>query len=153
MCYMALVVEDASIQHLDELYHIETECFESEAFTKQQIAHLLTDYNSISLVAKMDSSAVGFIIGTVYMERKSSAGHILTIDVSPAYRRKGVAERLLKEIETIFRERGVKASHLEVREDNVAALKLYQKLGYVIVGRLRNYYRNAHGIYLRKVLA
>ena len=152
MCAMGLVVEDASVQDLDELYRIETDCFEREAFTKQQIAHLLTDYNSISLVARIDSNIVGFIIGMIYMERKSSAGHILTIDVSPLHRRKGVAEKLLGEIERVFTEKGVKASHLEVREDNVAALRLYQKLGYVIVGRLRNYYRNAHGIYLRKVL-
>jgi len=150
---MAVTIGDASAQYLDSLYDIEMECFEKEAFTKQQIAYLLTDYNSISLVAKLKGEIVGFIIGRIYVERKSLAGHILTIDVSPAHRRKGIATRLLQEIERIFKEKGVGVCHLEVREDNVAAIRLYRKSGYRIIGRLKNYYEHANGICLRKVLA
>jgi ribosomal-protein-alanine N-acetyltransferase len=149
---MEVAIEDASIQNLDRLYEIERECFEREAFTKQQIAHLLTDYNSLGLVAKVNGEIVGFVMGMVYIERRSLTGHILTIDVSPMYRRKGVAQNLLQEIEKIFKGKGVRACHLEVRENNAAALSLYQKLGYKKVARLKNYYGNAHGIYLRKDL-
>jgi ribosomal protein S18 acetylase RimI-like enzyme len=41
---------------------------------------------------------------------------------------------------------------LEVREDNAAALNLYQKLGYKKVGKLEKYYGEAHGLYLQKTL-
>lgn len=149
---MSVTIEDASIRHLDRLYEIEIECFEREAFTKQQIAHLLTDYNSVSLVAKVNGEIVGFIIGMIYLERNSLTGHILTIDISPIHRRKGIAQKLLQEIEKIFTEKGVKACRLEVREDNIAALRLYQKFGYKKVAKLKNYYGNAHGIYLKKDL-
>ena len=149
---MPITIEDASIHHLDKLYEIEIECFEREAFTKQQIAHLLTDYNSVSLVAKVNSEIIGFIIGIIYLERNSPTGHILTIDISPIHRRKGIAQKLLQEIEKIFKEKGVKACRLEVREDNIAALRLYQKFGYKKVAKLKNYYGNAHGIYLKKDL-
>ena len=149
---MSVTIEDASIRHLDRLYEIEMECFEREAFTKQQIAHLLTDYNSVSLVAKVNGKIVGFIIGMIYLERNSLTGHILTIDISPIHRRKGTAQKLLQEIEKIFTEKGVKACRLEVREDNIAALRLYQKFGYKKVAKLKNYYGNAHGIYLKKDL-
>ncbi len=149
---MTITMEDASIRYLDRLYEIEMECFEKEAFTKQQIAYLLNDYNSISLVAKENEKIIGFIIGRIHVERKSFIGHILTIDVSPTHRRKGIAVKLLQEIERIFKEKSVKVCHLEVREDNIAALSLYQKSGYKKIGRLRNYYGNAHGIYLRKTL-
>lgn len=149
---MSVTIEDASIRHLDRLYEIEIECFEREAFTKQQIAHLLTDYNSVSLVAKVNGEIVGFIIGMIYLERNSLTGHILTIDISLIHRRKGTAQKLLQEIEKIFKEKGVKACRLEVREDNIAALRLYQKFGYKKVAKLKNYYGNAHGIYLKKDL-
>jgi ribosomal-protein-alanine N-acetyltransferase len=149
---MAATVNDASIRHLDRLYAIEKECFDKEAFTRQQIAALLTDYNSVSLVAKKNSEIVGFIIGTIHVERDALTGHILTIDVSPIHRRKGIAQLLLQEIEKIFREKGVKTCRLEVRENNAAASALYQKLGYRKIAKLENYYRNAHGIYLRKDL-
>jgi ribosomal-protein-alanine acetyltransferase len=149
---MALTIEDASTRNLERLYEIEIECFEREAFTKQQIAHLLTDYNSVSLVAKVNGEIVGFIIGRVYFERNRLVGHILTIDVSAVYRQKGIAENLLQEIEKIFKEKGAKTCHLEVREDNFAALNLYKKLGYKKIAKLKNYYENAHGIYLKKDL-
>jgi ribosomal-protein-alanine N-acetyltransferase len=149
---MEVAIEDASIQNLDRLYEIEKECFEREAFTRQQIAHLLTDYNSLGLVAKVNSEIVGFVIGMVYIERRSLTGHILTVDVSPTHRRKRVAQNLLQEIEKIFKGKGVRTCHLEVRENNIAALSLYQKLGYKKIARLKNYYGNAHGIYLRKDL-
>ena len=146
-------IEDASITHLNRLFEIEMECFKREAFTKQQIAQLLTNQNCISLIAKENGKIIGFIIGMVYAEDDVLTGHILTIDVSPSYRRKGVGIKLLQELERIFRDRQVKVSRLEVREDNIAALGLYQKLGYKKVGKLHYYYGDAHGILLEKVLA
>ncbi len=149
---MELVIEDASIRDLDRLYEIESACFLEEAFSKAQIAQLLKDYNSISLVARVGEDIVGFLISTVYADRKALHGHVLTIEVLPAYRRSGVGKALLDEVENIFRQKGVKSLTLEVREDNVAAIGLYRKLGYEVVGQLKNYYGSAHGIYLRKAL-
>jgi ribosomal-protein-alanine acetyltransferase len=149
---MELKIESASIGHLDRLYQIERECFDKEAFTRQQIAYLLKDYNSINLIARINNEIAGFIIGAAYYERNAQVGHILTVDVTPTYRQKGVAQKLLQEIEKIFKEKGFRASYLEVREDNVAALGLYRKLGYKKIAKLKDYYGNAHGIYLKKDL-
>ena len=91
-------------------------------------------------------------MGRVSFERNTVTGHILTIDVSFACRNKGIGAGLLEKMEKLFKEKGVKTCRLEVREDNVAALRLYQKLGYRKAGKLKNYYGDAHGIYLRKVL-
>jgi ribosomal-protein-alanine N-acetyltransferase len=149
---MTLSIETAATCNLNKLCEIEKECFQSEAFTKQQIASLLKDYNSISLIATMDNQIVGFIIGSVYYERNSLTGHILTIDVLPVHRRKGIATRLLSKMERLFEEKNVKVCRLEVREDNLSALELYRKFGYDEIGKLKNYYGSAHGIHLRKVL-
>ena len=149
---MLAKIEKASIEHLDRLCEIEMKCFETEAFTKQQIAYLITDSNSVILVSRVKGEIVGFIIGKIYMDKKTSAGQILTIDVSPKHRRKGIGQRLLQEIERTFKDKGVKICYLEVRENNFVALSLYQKFGYKRVGRLENYYGNAHGIRLRKAL-
>jgi ribosomal-protein-alanine acetyltransferase len=149
---MPITIEDASIRHLERLYEIEMECFKKEAFTKQQIAQLLQNSNSISLVAKEDGNIIGFIIGALFMEDGNIVGHVLTIDVSPSHRRKGVGLKLLQEMEKIFRDRGAKVCRLEVREDNVAAISLYRKLGYRKVGMLKHYYGEAHGILFEKNL-
>lgn len=149
---MEALIEDVSIGHLDRLYEIETECFKKEAFTKGQLLQLLRDYNAIGLVAKVGNDIVGFVIGMIYFERKALHGHILTIDVLPAYRRRKIGQRLLEEIEEIFRHKGAKISALEVREDNLGAIRLYEKLGYKKIGELKNYYAGVHGIYLEKFL-
>ena len=61
---MEIKIESASIRLLDKLYEIEEQCFDQEAFTKRQISYLLTDYNTIALVAKVNSDIAGFIICT-----------------------------------------------------------------------------------------
>ncbi len=152
MVDMAIKIEDTSIRLLGKLCEIEKQCFGQEAFTKQQLTYLLTDYNAIGLAAQVNSEIAGFAIARVDIGRNTSFGHILTVDIAPAYRRKGIAQKLLQKIETIFREKGIKECRLEVREDNVAALNLYQKLGYKKVGKLEKYYGEAHGLYLQKTL-
>lgn len=150
---MELKIETASIKYLDTLYQIEEACFDQEAFTKRQIAYLLTDYNTIALIAKANSNDIaGFIIAQVDIEETTQFGHIITINVQPHYRHKHVATTLLCEIEKILKEKGIKECRLEVREDNHAAQKLYQTLGYQTIGKLENYYGKKHGLYLKKSL-
>lgn len=149
---MEITIEDLSVRMLDKLYEIEKQCFEKEAFTKQQIAYLVGDYNSIGLAARADSEIVGFAIARVDIRRNMRFGHILTVDVVPAYRRKGIARKLLTQIENILKQKGASECRLEVRENNTAALSLYEKLGYKKVGKLERYYGDAHGLYLRKIL-
>jgi ribosomal-protein-alanine N-acetyltransferase len=149
---MEIKIETASLKQLDRFFEIEEQCFDQEAFTKRQIAYLLTDYNTIALVAKADSDIAGFVIAQEEIENNILYGHIITINVAPTYRRKGIATKLLKEIEDIFKQKGITECHLEVREDNKAALKLYQNSEYQKIGRLEKYYGKTHGLYLKKTL-
>ncbi|MCW4004082.1 MAG: ribosomal protein S18-alanine N-acetyltransferase [Candidatus Bathyarchaeota archaeon] len=149
---MELKIETATITHIDKLYRIEEACFDQEAFTKRQIAYLLTDYNSIALLAKANNVIAGFIITQIDIDEYSQFGHIITINVPPNYRRRHVATALIRETERILKEKGIKECRLEVREDNHAAQKLYQTLGYQITGKLDNYYGKKHGLHLKKSL-
>lgn len=147
---MEIKIETASIRLLDTLYEIEEQCFDQEAFTKRQISYLLSDYNTIALVAKANSNIAGFIIAQVEIENNTIYGHIITINVAPNYRRKGIATKMLAEIERILKQKSIGECHLEVREDNSAALKLYQNSRYQKIGRLEKYYGKKHGLYLKK---
>jgi len=150
---MDVTIEGASSKYLEKLYVIEKKCFKEEAFTKEQILQLLQDYNSISLVARVNNEIAGFVIGMIYVERNTLHGHILTIDVEQRFQRQGIGTLLLKKIEDTFKQKKTKFLHLEVREDNEAAIGLYTKMGYVTIGKLDNYYGKVHGLYLRKSLA
>ncbi len=78
-------------------------------------------------MAKADSDIAGFIISQVEIENDTPFGHIITLNVAPSFRRKGIGSQMLKEIEKILKEKGVNECHLEVREDNSAALKALPK--------------------------
>jgi len=149
---MEIKIESASIRLLDKLYEIEEQCFDREAFTKRQISYLLTDYNTIALVAKANNDISGFVIAQVEVENDRVFGHIITVNVPPAYRRKGIGTKMLIEIENLLKQKGITECQLEVREDNSAALKLYQSVGYQKIGKLENYYGKKHGLYLKKTL-
>jgi ribosomal-protein-alanine acetyltransferase len=149
---MDVKIEDASLRHLDKLFEIEEQCFTKEAFSKQQISYLLTDYNTIGLVAKVNSEIAGFIILQLESEDDVVFGHIITLNVATKYRRKGIAQRMLHETENMLKSRGITESRLEVKQDNSAAIKLYQRLGYREIGKLDHYYGKKHGLYLQKNL-
>jgi ribosomal-protein-alanine N-acetyltransferase len=149
---MEVKIETATITLLDRLFEIEEQCFDQEAFSKRQISYLLTDYNTIALMAKTHNDIVGFIIAQVEVEENTEFGHIITINVEPKHRRQGIATNLLNEIENLLKQKGIVQCRLEVREDNKHAIKLYQKLGYQTAGILENYYGKKHGLYLKKVL-
>ena len=149
---MEIRIETASVKLLDKLFKIEEQCFDQEAFTKRQIAYLVSDYNTISLIAKLESEIAGFILAQIEIENDTLFGHIITINVVPAFRKKGIGSKMMQEMEAILKQKGISECHLEVREDNSPALKLYQNSGYQKIGRLEKYYGKAHGLYLKKNL-
>lgn len=148
-----MVIQRASVADLDTLYMIEQKCFIKEAWSKRQIATLLEASDSVSLTVRENDEIVGFVIGMANQYDELRIGHIVTIDVLPKYRRRGVGLTLLRSVEEEFKKVGVKVCYLEVREDNVAAMRLYRKAGYVEFERLENYYsRGRHGVRLEKTL-
>jgi ribosomal-protein-alanine N-acetyltransferase len=68
--------------------------------------------------------------------------HIVTLATHPAYRRRGLSERLLLQMIEQCRSAGARLVTLEVRVSNRAAQQLYAKLGFVEVGRRRAYYQD-----------
>jgi [ribosomal protein S18]-alanine N-acetyltransferase len=70
-------------------------------------------------------------------KNEQSEREILNLAVAPAFRRRGIATLLLR---NELRSNAI--YFLEVRESNSAARKLYSLLGFVEVGRRKQYYRN-----------
>ena len=67
---------------------------------------------------------------------------ILTLAVSPSERRKGVASLLVKEFLLKAKEQGIRRVTLEVAEDNLPALTLYNSFPFIKIGRRKGYYKS-----------
>jgi [ribosomal protein S18]-alanine N-acetyltransferase len=89
-------------------------------------------------VAEIDGNIAGFLVSRELFGGDADSPpqrEILNVAVAPVHRRRGVATALISHQLT---EPG--QLFLEVRESNVAAQKLYQKLGFIEVARRSNYY-------------
>ncbi len=85
------------------------------------------------------------LLGFVLSRRALDEAEILTVAVDAAARRHGIGRKLLDVHLPRLGRHGVKQVFLEVGETNVAALRLYARLGFVEVGRRQGYYRATAG--------
>jgi ribosomal-protein-alanine N-acetyltransferase len=87
------------------------------------------------------SGLAGFILS----RRALDEAEILTVVVDPRARRQGCGERLLASHLARLPRHGVTTLFLEVSENNVAALTLYRRHGFVQTGKRGNYYAQPDG--------
>jgi len=66
--------------------------------------------------------------------------HITLLGIDPDYRRQGLGELLLCQLLEAAIAWPLERATLEVRVSNEAAIALYQKLGFAIAGRRKDYY-------------
>ena len=94
-----------------------------------------------SVVGEIDGEIVSWgVIRDIVGESE-----LLTIGVMPNYQRRGIGEGTLRVLLDKMKEKGVSHCFLEVRESNLRARRLYQKLGFKSCGRRRDYYRLGDG--------
>ena len=97
------------------------------------------------------------LLGFVLSRRALDEAEILTVAVDAATRGRGIGGKLLEVHLPRLARHGVKLVFLEVGENNLAALHLYGRLGFVEVGRRQGYYRTAgqpvSAIAMRRVIA
>jgi ribosomal protein S18 acetylase RimI-like enzyme len=87
----------------------------------------LTVRPELVLVAEDDEGVAGVVMGTWDGRR----GWILRLAVHPSRRRRGIARRLVGELETRFRAIGCPRINLLVLPDNPDGLRFWQALGYL----------------------
>ena len=83
----------------------------------------------------------GAVVGYVFCREVAGESEILNLAVDPESRRGGVGRQLLTAALDWLVVRGAQETFLEVRESNVAAIKLYEGAGFRAVGRRPDYYQ------------
>ena len=82
----------------------------------------------------------GHLLGYSVLMPVVDEAHLLNFCVAPTWQRRGLGARLLNwSIETA-RGSGFSALLLEVRPSNENALRLYERFGFELIGRRKNYY-------------
>ena len=93
---------------------------------------------SITRVAVINDHIAGYIIARLILDE----GHLLDMAVKSSARRRGISRKLMEDVIRGLRLNRCKAFYLEVRASNVAARRLYENMGFAIIGTRKTYYKN-----------
>lgn len=140
-----IYTEQAGLLELQKVLKIERSCFGEDAFSKSQMAYLMIRAKGLFLVAKHANETVGYI--SFLTSKRHNNGRIYSIAVSADYRGKGVATLLIDEVMERAKATGMRKIFLEVRKDNISAISLYEKKGFVKCAEKPNYYHDGSGAY------
>ena len=132
-------IQKMTLEDIPTVLEIDRVSF-SNPWPERSYRYELTDNPAARLfVAKLDDGAV---IGYLGYWLIGDEVHISTFAVQPEFRMQGIGEDLLRSALAAAAEKGARVATLEVRESNDPAVKLYEKLGFEVVGSRPRYYRD-----------
>jgi len=138
---------------LDQVMVIENELFGDEAWSEAMFASELDETATRYYLVEETDDAVSAYAGLcAYAPHEA---YVQTIAVMPIAQRRGIGTALLKLLIDETTRRGVDHLDLEVRADNDAARRLYERHGFREIALRRNYYQpsGTDAIVMRKDLA
>lgn len=100
------------------------------------LARLWETDGGVILAAEEGNDLLGYVWARFVLDE----GDIGNVAVAPDSRCRGIGAALLKALFAESERRGAAVLQLEVRESNLAARRLYEKNGFEIVGKRKNYY-------------
>lgn len=126
------------------LAKIHAECFPDDPWSEASILSLLSQKHTFALLINSDNITAepkGFIILQCVVDE----AEIITIGITPNQCRTGLATMLLLKSIEYLKTNNFKTLHLEVSENNIAALALYSHAGFHKTGVRKGYYKNSQG--------
>ena len=124
-------------RHIAQVAELEKICF-ADPWSEKSVASELENPLSYWLVALEGDTVAGYVGSQTVLGETD----MMNVAVRPEYRRQGVAEALIKALIEGLKARQSHCLTLEVRDSNAPARALYEKRGFLEVGRRKNYYRN-----------
>ena len=124
-------------EHLGGIAALESLCF-AEPWSEKSL-ELLVGNTAFGLTCL---DAEGVPVAYVGMMTVLDEGQITNVATHPEHRRKGLADKLLAALLCEARRLGLQTLSLEVRKSNAAAIALYEKHGFRVVGKRNHFYQN-----------
>lgn len=135
---MSFRIVPMTAARLPQVAALEKVCFPADPWSEELLRAALECPDTAFLAAEKEDGAV---LGYAVLSAVLDEGNLDNIAVAPHCRRQGVADALLSALIDLGRTR-LSVLLLEVRASNLPAIALYERHGFVLVGRRRNYYES-----------
>jgi ribosomal-protein-alanine N-acetyltransferase len=132
----SFVVREATKNDLPLICEIEDGSF-PDPYPPSLMERLQRDHSEGFLVAESDS---GMLVGYCVASENGSLAHLISIGVLDEYRGRGVGTILLKTLLARLNERAINELWLEVNVGNEAAIRFYERFGFVRAMIIDSYY-------------
>ena len=126
-------------EHVGQIYEIERLCF-SDPWSVESLTEELTSDLARYFIATPERT--GGVAGYCGYWSVVGEAHVTNVAVRPNYRRLGAGAGLLCAMLNDIKAGGHSAATLEVRVDNDAAIRLYERFGFERAGIRKKYYDN-----------
>lgn len=137
-----VVIRAMTLEDLPAVMDIDRQSFPLPWPERSYRYELLENPASHMLVAAQAAPGGSIPVGFIGFWHIVDEAHISTLAVHPDYRRTGLGAELLTSALDLATQLGADMATLEVRVGNDAAVNLYHKFGFRIVGRRPRYYRD-----------
>ncbi|CAL1240276.1 peptidase C39 family protein [Candidatus Methylocalor cossyra] len=145
-------IRPATLGDLDALVRIENAAFATDRIARRNFRYLLTKANAATLVEEAGGRIRGYAM--VLFHTGTSLARLYSYAVEPAWQRHGIGRALVEAVEQLALERECIALRLEVRRDNLASIRLFERLGYRYLEAVPDYYADhAAALRFEKTLA
>lgn len=123
---------------------VEEAAFGERRWDEDFVRVMMTREGTRTLLVE-DDGAVAYAIFSV--SRSYETAEVLSLAVSPSFRRRGIARTLMAEVESAVKDEANTVS-LCVRPDNREAVNLYLSLGYKVLALCSGYYEDGSDAYM-----
>lgn len=130
-----ITIRQMELDDLDEVMAIEKSLF-SVPWTETGFFSFLLRDDTMFLVAEEEQNIVGYCGVVMVLDE----GDITNVGVLERCQGRGIGRQLVQALITKTSEKGVPHLHLEVRQSNIRAIRLYKSLGFQQVGIRKGYY-------------
>jgi [ribosomal protein S18]-alanine N-acetyltransferase len=133
------LIRSATAEDIPAILAIEKEAEHTAHWPEERYREMFQSEDSRRLVLVIEERGTvqGFVIGQL-LDRECGIENLV---VTSDFRRRGWGSKVLQSLIDAAHRKGVTAFFLEVRESNLAARALYNKVGFVETGRRKQYYR------------
>jgi ribosomal-protein-alanine N-acetyltransferase len=140
-------VEPASARDAARLAELHGASF-ARGWGEGEFETMLSERNTLVHRLQLGRRTIGFAVSRIGADE----AEILSIAVDRVHRGRGLSRSLLMTHLGHLAGRGVRTIFLEVEENNQPARRLYDKSGFVVVGRREGYYKQPNGEHLNALL-
>ena len=143
----AILSPSLAREEMAALLAIEKVCYPPQTrFTRATIRGFLEMDGSLLVRAYVGESLAGFQIGNL------NAGHLITLDVRPEFRRRGIGSAILRKTLSLMRRSGAPLIQCEIAVNNEASIRLHERFGFQALGRIPAYYEDGTDALLMALL-